>query len=1117
MESFKNEISNSNAAIFTIQESHFNKKGKLKLENFEVFEAMRKKQKGGTIIGAHKGLNPVLIEEYSDDFELLVVEVKIRNKEIRILSGYGPQETWQEADRMPFFVALEQEITKAEMDGKAIIIEMNSNSKLGPEIIPKDPHIQSANGKVLAGIVDRHGLIVANGLNDKCVGSITRRRETVESVEESIIDHVIISEDLLDELESINIDEERNHTLMKIVKTKKGVVKKASDHNVIVSKFNLKWSRKNKAERIELYNLKNRECQKNFKLLTSNSNILSSSFNNTDDINTCTNRFIKNLNKCIKQCFKKVRITDRPNKEIQEFFDKRRTLRNRKDDNSREELVKVEEMLANLCAKSNYEKIKEEINNIKCDEGGVNSGNLWKLKKKLNPRCRDPPTAMCDVYGNLVTSDTAIRSLAVETYRKRLENRKMKDDLKHIQEDKEELCKLRIKLAKKNKTPPWTMAQLETVLNYLKKNKSRDPLGYANELFHDEVAGDDLKVAILEMLNRVKAEQVYPEALEVYDISSIYKNKGRRNCFESYRGIFRVPIFRGILDRLIYNDEYSVIDSRQNRNIRDNIFVLNAITNSVINGNEDPVDVQVFDIEKCFDALWVEECINDIYEAGLDNDKLGLLFLENQNANIAVKTPTGKSARVNIQNIIMQGTVWGSLLCTATMDKLGQLAYKNNEFTYKYKGVVETPSLGMVDDVLSVQKCSGDALKANAVINAFVESKKLKLSAKKCHKIHVSKKKDKECRSSELKVHNEKMHESKEEKYLGDYITSSGKNDTTIEDRKNKGYGIVAEILAILDDIPLGKYKMEIGLMLRQAMLLNGILYNSEAWHSLSEKEVKMLEAVDEHLLRSLVKGHSKVPLEFLFLETGAIPIRFLVSSRRMNFLQTILKREDGELTKRIYKAQADNPTSGDFVELVKEDFKMIDVEYDEGKITNMSREAYKHLIKGKIKMAALNYLRKLQDKHSKIRDISYKELKVQGYMISPIFSDKEVNTLHSLRSRSVDCKANLKNMYKDDDMLCKLCKAGYCDQKHILECGDLINTLESEEITRNKIVYEDIFNNDVNKQKEVTALFCALIQIRKKKLQDLLKEQSPSTSDEELRRSDILQPCIVYSSLGNK
>ena len=137
--------------------------------------------------------------------------------------------------------------------------------------------------------------------------------------------------------------------------------------------------------------------------------------------------------------------------------------------------------------------------------------------------------------------------------------------------------------------------------------------------------------------------------------------------------------------------------------------------------------------------------------------------------------------------------------------------------------------------------------------------------------------------------------------------------------------------------------------------------------------------------------------------------------------------------------------------------------------------------------------------------------------MISPIFSDEEVNTLHSLRSRSVDCKANLKNMYKDDDMLCKLCKAEYCDQKHILECRALLNTFKTEDISKNKVVYEDIFHDDVTKQKEVTALFCALLEIRKNKLQDLLQEQNPSTSDGELRRSDMLQPCIIYSSLGNK
>ena len=59
LDSFKNELNTSEAAIFTIQESHFNKKGKLRLENFKVFEAIRKEQKGGTIIGAHNAYSIV--------------------------------------------------------------------------------------------------------------------------------------------------------------------------------------------------------------------------------------------------------------------------------------------------------------------------------------------------------------------------------------------------------------------------------------------------------------------------------------------------------------------------------------------------------------------------------------------------------------------------------------------------------------------------------------------------------------------------------------------------------------------------------------------------------------------------------------------------------------------------------------------------------------------------------------------------------------------------------------------------------------------------------------------------------------------------------------------------
>ena len=68
------------------------------------------------------------------------------------------------------------------------------------------------------------------------------------------------------------------------------------------------------------------------------------------------------------------------------------------------------------------------------------------------------------------------------------------------------------------------------------------------------------------------------------------------------------------------------------------------------------------------------------------------------------------------------------------MDKLAKLMYMNQELVYMYKGVVDspldTPCLGMVDDILSIQKCSSQTVNNNAIINSFIEYKKLTFSKK---------------------------------------------------------------------------------------------------------------------------------------------------------------------------------------------------------------------------------------------------------------------------------------------------------------------------------------------------------------------------------------------------
>ena len=104
------------------------------------------------------------------------------------------------------------------------------------------------------------------------------------------------------------------------------------------------------------------------------------------------------------------------------------------------------------------------------------------------------------------------------------------------------------------------MEELEEAIKDLGNNKSRDALQYANELFKEGVAGTDLKLALLKFMNLIKDKQQYPEILENCNISSLYKHKGSHKDFNNYRGVFRVTVFRSILDRLIYNDNYHIID-----------------------------------------------------------------------------------------------------------------------------------------------------------------------------------------------------------------------------------------------------------------------------------------------------------------------------------------------------------------------------------------------------------------------------------------------------------------------------------------------------------------------------------------------------------------------------
>ena len=124
-----------------------------------------------------------------------------------------------------------------------------------------------------------------------------------------------------------------------------------------------------------------------------------------------------------------------------------------------------------------------------------------------------------------------------------------------------------------------------------------------------------------------------------------------------------------------------------------------------------------------------------------------------------------------------------------------------------------------------------------------------------------------------------------------------------------------------------------------------------------------------------------------------------------------------------------------------------------------------------------LTCLKNIQQKHTKVKDIKYEELKTQQYLKSPLFSNSETSLLYALRSRTADIfKANFRNMFanvvhcpldcqeegeaKEDDT-----------QKHLLLCSKLKCEIQTHDLASGEVLQEDIFG-EVKKQKEAIVLF---------------------------------------------
>ena len=163
----------------------------------------------------------------------------------------------------------------------------------------------------------------------------------------------------------------------------------------------------------------------------------------------------------------------------------------------------------------------------------------------------------------------------------------------------------------------------------------------------------------------------------------------------------------------------SNIGARKGKSVRNHIFIINGVIHEVLaNKKANPIDIEVLDLKQCFDSLWLEECMNDLFEAGIDDDNLALIYEANKSINVAIKTPNGLTAREPLEKIVLQGDVFGPIECSVLVDTFGKECIEEDKHLYMYKDEVGIPPLAMIDDLISVTNCGIESVKMNVFLNA---------------------------------------------------------------------------------------------------------------------------------------------------------------------------------------------------------------------------------------------------------------------------------------------------------------------------------------------------------------------------------------------------------------
>ena len=272
--------------------------------------------------------------------------------------------------------------------------------------------------------------------------------------------------------------------------------------------------------------------------------------------------------------------------------------------------------------------------------------------------------------GKMTSDKEEIKQIYKEFYEKLFEKKKeLSEDEQKIENNIWQCIEKIKKVATKQEPLNIEEELIRKVVKKLKRRKASDSEGWRNELIVE--GGNEMIKSLTILFNEIHEKMEFPEQWERMLVKSVYKNKGKKSEMKNRRGIFLTSVIGKVFEKTVLKKVEGDIKvckfqngGRKERSAKDNLLSLMAVVdrNKELKNN---TYVLFADAEKCFDQLWLEDCIVDITEDGLREREAILLYKLNEKAEMKVITTCGNTEEINIERVVKQGTIFD--LCYAAV------------------------------------------------------------------------------------------------------------------------------------------------------------------------------------------------------------------------------------------------------------------------------------------------------------------------------------------------------------------------------------------------------------------------------------------------------------------